>query len=158
MCMWRRVYFSCQHEDGNVTPPRAIKPCPWAILRGSVLNPLYCPEGKRALSVPFNFQDAVVRDHPCIPCQEMQVKKRLDEEWHAYAREHLWKASDREMVGYVTARQEMFAANHFTFWPELQTLFMTRARQEMKDKPYIYGEEFVGDVREEDKWPGNSTG
>ncbi|KAI1206935.1 uncharacterized protein F4807DRAFT_437723 [Annulohypoxylon truncatum] len=156
MCLWRRVYFSCRHEDANVTPPRPVKPCPWAILRGSLAFPVYCPAEKRGLSVRFNFQDAVIRDRPCIPCQEMQLKRRLDEEWHAFSREFLWKSSEKEMVCYVTSRQEMFTNNHFEFWEELQALFIDKCKYEMRDKPYMYGEEYMEEPKEEDMWAGNS--
>ncbi|KAI1458873.1 hypothetical protein F4805DRAFT_105786 [Annulohypoxylon moriforme] len=157
MCCWRRVYFNCHHEDANVTPPRAVKPCPWAILRGSLACPVYClPEG-RDFTLQYNFQDAVIRDRPCLPCQELQLRRRLDEEWHSFSRANLWKSSDKAMTEYIMSRQEMFNNNHFEYWEELQRAFIDSCRRDVENQEYLYGEEYVWDLREDDKWQGNSS-
>ncbi|KAI2466041.1 hypothetical protein F4781DRAFT_368616 [Annulohypoxylon bovei var. microspora] len=142
MCWWRRVYFNCRHEDTDVTPPQPILACEWAILIGSIEDPVYCGPRTREKTTPNVWKDAIIRDRPCSPCQQIQLRRRLDEEWHSFMRSYIGVFTLSEMEWYVKSRRDMFDCNHYGFWQELQATYINNCRGDIKAKcTYESGED-----------------
>ncbi|KAI0884288.1 uncharacterized protein GGS22DRAFT_21581 [Annulohypoxylon maeteangense] len=157
MCLWRRVYFNCYHENLNVTVPRPVKACPLAVSRGSELLPVYCHPQGRDFTATYDFTDAVMLTIPCIPCEERQARQRVDAQWHEFRTAELWNVSPKAMVRYITRRQELFNNNYFGNWEQLQAAYIFECRQELGTRPYMYGDEYTDNLGKGEGWRGNST-
>ncbi|KAI1413450.1 hypothetical protein F5Y13DRAFT_189357 [Hypoxylon sp. FL1857] len=72
MCLRRRVYFSCLHEDHDVTPPRSLifcsdaKPSSDSSTSGD-LRPCAAAESL-PLTSKHDFVGAIIRSEPCEAC------------------------------------------------------------------------------------------
>ncbi|KAI0139417.1 hypothetical protein F4776DRAFT_616082 [Hypoxylon sp. NC0597] len=143
MCWWRRIYFTCRHEDMDVTPPRPIKPCLFAIWTGSAQQPNYCREGTRERTDRNNWEDAIWHDRPCIMCEKRQLKQHLDENWHSFMRRNFRRLTEPEMTFFQENRDRIFEENYYWDWSELHANFIDDVRQDIQTKygPRRYEEE-----------------
>ncbi|KAI0007703.1 hypothetical protein F4779DRAFT_619303 [Xylariaceae sp. FL0662B] len=116
MCKIRRVYFSCGHEDTDVTPPGSILACENAVATGN-----YCPEESMGRTAHNAWYDAVRRDRPCIPCERRQIREQLDRQWRQFVRD--MRADFAPPTGiayYQEQRRRMIDSAYYLDWEMLQ--------------------------------------
>ncbi|OTA98309.1 hypothetical protein M426DRAFT_17540 [Hypoxylon sp. CI-4A] len=115
MCWFRRIYFSCRHEDMNVTPPRPIKPCENALRTGTPQRPKYCHTSGLERTRRNDWANAIVRERPCIPCEQRQIRARLDQDWQSFMRQNLRRLAQVEVTHYEETRRRIFD-NYYLDW------------------------------------------
>ncbi|KAI0834693.1 hypothetical protein F5Y06DRAFT_300324 [Hypoxylon sp. FL0890] len=118
----------------DVTPPRPIKPCNFAVRTGSKQRPNYCSEAARQRTKRNVWEDAVWRERPCIPCEQRQLKQVLDENWHSILRRNFHKLTEPEISFYQECRREIFEDNYYWDWSELHANLIDDLRQDIRAK------------------------
>ncbi|KAI4862071.1 hypothetical protein F4820DRAFT_451296 [Hypoxylon rubiginosum] len=136
MCWIRPVYFSCNHEDMNVTPPRPRTPCPHAILRGSVANPIYCGLalcGRRSLR---DTDENIYRDGSCARCEEKGLRYGLDKDWDKFVKQNVLKVTTSEMLFYMKQREAIFEDpdTHYWDWDQMHSILLEKCKQDIEAK------------------------
>ncbi|KAI1376548.1 hypothetical protein F4677DRAFT_445345 [Hypoxylon crocopeplum] len=134
MCWWRRVFFTCGHEDADVTPPRSVKPCDNAIRTGSIQEPNYCSETGRVRTPRRDSEGAEWRERPCIPCEKRRLREDLDGEWNAFVGESIYILTEPEMTSYIERRDEIFDLAYYWDWAELHTKFLDTCKEDVENK------------------------
>ncbi|KAI1776254.1 hypothetical protein F4818DRAFT_440620 [Hypoxylon cercidicola] len=136
MCWIRRVYFSCGHEDINVTPPRPIAPCWQAILRGSVANPIRCAPAYCKRRSPNDKDEDIRRDRPCVRCEQKELRESLDKEWGEFVKNNAATTTTSEMLFYMEERDKIFedVDNHYWDWDQLQGILLEKCKEDIKAK------------------------
>ncbi|KAI1473312.1 hypothetical protein K445DRAFT_321991 [Daldinia sp. EC12] len=133
MCWWRRVYFTCRHEDQDVTPPRPIKPCDNAIRTGSADYPNYCSEGSRQKTRRNAWTDAIFRERPCIPCEKREERQRLDQEWNSFMHQTMRTLTVPEVAFYQEQREQIFDS-YYWYWSDMQRDLINSCREDIQMK------------------------
>ncbi|OTA94597.1 hypothetical protein M434DRAFT_29746 [Hypoxylon sp. CO27-5] len=118
----------------DVTPPRPIKPCNFALRTGSRQRPNYCSVATRDRTRRNNRTDAIWRDRPCIMCEKRQLKQVLDENWHSFMRRNFRKLTEPEITLFQENRDEIFEENYYWDWSELHANFIDDIRHEIQVK------------------------
>ncbi|KAI1138601.1 hypothetical protein F5Y05DRAFT_413222 [Hypoxylon sp. FL0543] len=131
----------------DVTPPRPIKPCNFAVITGSKKRPNYCDEARRERTRRNNWADAIWHERPCIPCEQRQLRQALDENWHAFLRRNFQKLTEPEMAFYQDRRNEVFEENYYWDWSELHANLIDDIRQDIHAK-YDSGSYGEGEVQQ----------
>ncbi|KAI0166938.1 hypothetical protein GGR52DRAFT_584795 [Hypoxylon sp. FL1284] len=135
MCLIRRIYFSCKHEDRNVTPPRPMTPCILAHLKGSFESPHYCPLTDPKCVMSKNKEDDIYRDWPCVRCEEKELKRKLDKVWNDFVVENIPKVSVSEMFFYMTERDKIFDRKiHHRNWEMMQDTLIGICKWDIEEK------------------------
>ncbi|KAI1761416.1 hypothetical protein GGR53DRAFT_469327 [Hypoxylon sp. FL1150] len=152
MCYIRRIYFSCFHEDMNVTPPRPLTPCNLAIWKGSKSSPFFCISsfyGRRSVR---NADENIIRDRPCPQCHEEELRLALDQEWHEFLRKNVKRTTTPDMLFYMEKRDRIFDNNYYLEWEQLHRNLVKKCLDDIKAK---YGP--FGDKDEEVEEPSSES-
>ncbi|KAI0381381.1 hypothetical protein F5Y04DRAFT_81231 [Hypomontagnella monticulosa] len=74
MCLRRRVYFQCLHEDNDVTPPRQLLYCGKAQSQDDTGDPAPCAAADTLpYTKTYDFSNAVMRAQECEACKARNI-------------------------------------------------------------------------------------
>ncbi|KAI1415434.1 hypothetical protein F5Y13DRAFT_187542 [Hypoxylon sp. FL1857] len=117
----------------DVTPPRPMKACYFAVRAGRPRRPNYCRPDFCELTRRNSWSDAAWHDRPCAPCERRELKQRLDEDWHSFLRRNFRRLTEPEITFYQNQREQIFE-NYYWDWGQLHANIMNNIRQDIQAK------------------------
>ncbi|KAI1075899.1 hypothetical protein F5B20DRAFT_594685 [Whalleya microplaca] len=130
MCWLRRVYFSCKHEDKDVTPPRSIKRCEKAASKN-----FYCADYHMRRTKRGAKEDAIIRDWPCENCKTKQLRDELDKKWEEVLDFLMDLSVDEvEIELYEDERDEMFSTFDDRDWDVQHGAFIEACLETIRER------------------------
>ncbi|KAI1390769.1 uncharacterized protein F4822DRAFT_426614 [Hypoxylon trugodes] len=138
----------------DITPPRPIKPCEYAISTGSPKKPHYCDSFTRERTRRNDWDEAIVRDRPCIPCYKRHLQMSLDLDWYSLMRQVIRVITDEEYEAYRAYRMKIFEEYYYWDWQRLHANLLDDCRVDIQAK---YGLVTRGSTGEDGKSPKDSA-
>ncbi|KAI6081150.1 hypothetical protein F4821DRAFT_265222 [Hypoxylon rubiginosum] len=116
MCRARNIYFSCLHEDMNVTPPHPLAPCDEAILRDTGSGPVFCVSSFHGWKSVRDKDEDIIRERPCTRCYIKELREALWKDWVTFINENAQLTTTGDMLFYMEQRDNLFKDPDVHYW------------------------------------------